>query len=938
MSFSFKSINTLFPFLLTGVFSFILAWNLVFSPATPFAYSESEHLNLLFAENFSPIGSFRITAAFPPTVMNAHPLTVFLLIVARLFPANPIFLLWLGQTLLCAALFYRTAIFLHHRIDQPYRFAVYVLLSCNPLFWSTLFYSPSHAITTLFIIESMSHHPAHERNGIKWFFSLFLLSLCGSTGIWFALLIALLVPLVYFCREVRFDWKNPILLRMSAIALAALLPAITTVLMLSLQSGVFGGAHLIGWPTLFSSMTIPQLLTGEWSHTFRSLLIWCGNGCISLSYSLPIFGILLLLGSLSWLQKKNSHPPFGVIFFGFVGASFFFYALLPTETAKECFFPLYLLGLIAAVHGLCEVAKTISWQTNAIMGPLIGVLAFLSIYSFPHSLQEKTVVARYKRDLWSTIHLILKKSDLTVDDPIAIRFTPSLWTQLSPIASYYPIDLAVRHMAPSPPKLIRSGVRTLIEYQPRSSGGVRLDLGKSLLLAPKIIFLYPSFEEARQELFHSAETNRNDRWTEILETYYVRTRLRNVQVFEKADAGPGKVVGSALEQLIREGRIEEYEQLSSFSDFPGEPYRTSFAHLPDLSKNEQLAQIGVNWTFEENYQNTLPTGIAFGLSPDHTSSAVGAASAGPGSDNANGEVGELHSLPFIMEGDEMSFFADLPKESTASLFCLAVHSKEPVGENLPIKQVRHIFEHHPDEPLLADTFFYVRPSQLLYADGSVIGWRVVRALHGGEVDGWQFVSWSTNPWINQQALWIAADRDINGTVRIDHILQRKRTDCFYWNFENGDYEGWTVSGSAFGDGPATGSFGKQHHVQGFEGNYFVNTFHQGSDQPTGTMTSHSFTITMDRIEFLIGGGDDPDAIAVRLLVNGEIALHETGKQTEQLRKIVWDVSAWEGKEAKLELVDQSSEPWGHLLVDDIRLYNTLPRRLQLIADADKSSE
>ena len=44
----------------------------------------------------------------------------------------------------------------------------------------------------------------------------------------------------------------------------------------------------------------------------------------------------------------------------------------------------------------------------------------------------------------------------------------------------------------------------------------------------------------------------------------------------------------------------------------------------------------------------------------------------------------------------------------------------------------------------------------------------------------------------------------------------------------------------------------------------------------------------------------------------------TGECTETMTTKTWDVAAYKGKRAKVILVDNSSDPWGHINFDDLR--------------------
>jgi fructan beta-fructosidase len=76
------------------------------------------------------------------------------------------------------------------------------------------------------------------------------------------------------------------------------------------------------------------------------------------------------------------------------------------------------------------------------------------------------------------------------------------------------------------------------------------------------------------------------------------------------------------------------------------------------------------------------------------------------------------------------------------------------------------------------------------------------------------------------------------------------------DFEGTDFGTWTTTGTAFGDGPAAGTLDGQTTVDGFDGKGLANSFHSG-DGTTGTLTSPSFTVDSDYLNFKVGGGRHP---------------------------------------------------------------------------------
>jgi sucrose-6-phosphate hydrolase SacC (GH32 family) len=136
------------------------------------------------------------------------------------------------------------------------------------------------------------------------------------------------------------------------------------------------------------------------------------------------------------------------------------------------------------------------------------------------------------------------------------------------------------------------------------------------------------------------------------------------------------------------------------------------------------------------------------------------------------------------------------------------------------------------------------------------------------------------------------------------------------DFETTGYTGWTKTGTAFGSGPASGNLSGQQPVFGYLGNKLVNSFNNG-DGAVGTLTSSSFTISKNCINFLIGGGNNPGQTCVNLIVNGSVVLSTTGRNSEVLKWTGWNVSSWVGKTAQIQVLDNSTASWGHINVDHI---------------------
>lgn len=140
-------------------------------------------------------------------------------------------------------------------------------------------------------------------------------------------------------------------------------------------------------------------------------------------------------------------------------------------------------------------------------------------------------------------------------------------------------------------------------------------------------------------------------------------------------------------------------------------------------------------------------------------------------------------------------------------------------------------------------------------------------------------------------------------------------------FEDAALPGWTKTGNAFDVGVARGAQGTQQAVIGGVGASIVNSFHPGAgDAATGTLTSPAFLIDRPKLALRVGGGASFET-RVELLVDGERVAGAFGDDTEDLRRVVWDVRRFHGKTAQLRIVDDSAKGWGHILADQVESWD-----------------
>ncbi len=89
------------------------------------------------------------------------------------------------------------------------------------------------------------------------------------------------------------------------------------------------------------------------------------------------------------------------------------------------------------------------------------------------------------------------------------------------------------------------------------------------------------------------------------------------------------------------------------------------------------------------------------------------------------------------------------------------------------------------------------------------------------------------------------------------------------------------------------------------------------------ITSPAFTVDRNFVHFLIGGGDHPlgvePATSVQLLVDGQPVRTATGEDSARLRPVEWDVREFAGRTAQIQILDDATGEWGHLMVDQVLL-------------------
>jgi hypothetical protein len=141
------------------------------------------------------------------------------------------------------------------------------------------------------------------------------------------------------------------------------------------------------------------------------------------------------------------------------------------------------------------------------------------------------------------------------------------------------------------------------------------------------------------------------------------------------------------------------------------------------------------------------------------------------------------------------------------------------------------------------------------------------------------------------------------------------------DFENGSWDGWEISGDAFGPAPNAGPARFQGPVGPFRGLFFADSGNPTA-RATGSALSPEFTIPASPLRLLVGGTRST-SLEARLVIAGRVERSATGQGDDEMRQVEWEVGPLVGQRARLELLDEDAG--GYLLVDDLAASAPPPR-------------
>jgi hypothetical protein len=135
--------------------------------------------------------------------------------------------------------------------------------------------------------------------------------------------------------------------------------------------------------------------------------------------------------------------------------------------------------------------------------------------------------------------------------------------------------------------------------------------------------------------------------------------------------------------------------------------------------------------------------------------------------------------------------------------------------------------------------------------------------------------------------------------------------------DDDSHAAWIATGSAFRAWPVLQTPANQDAVGHASGAFLDSYTDAEGDRAVGAIQSPPFELRGDVVTVRVAGGNDRARLAAMLVVDGHIIAAATGCKSEILSRRVWDVRPWRGMQARLVVVDDSDNGWGHIIVNDV---------------------
>ncbi|MGM0486761.1 MAG: hypothetical protein ACQESR_08365 [Planctomycetota bacterium] len=164
-----------------------------------------------------------------------------------------------------------------------------------------------------------------------------------------------------------------------------------------------------------------------------------------------------------------------------------------------------------------------------------------------------------------------------------------------------------------------------------------------------------------------------------------------------------------------------------------------------------------------------------------------------------------------------------------------------------------------------------------------------------------------------------------------------------FDFETGDLQGWQLVEGDLDKLICNRKFEFHRKVEYTkQGEYYLSTLERrGSDRPddtpTGIVESPVFVIKGRKATMRVGGGSHDTTYVALCTIDGEEQLRATGRNSQTMHRITWDLTPWMGRKVFLRVVDQHEGGWGHVTFDDFSVEGQLdPQATRARAEARKA--
>ena len=142
---------------------------------------------------------------------------------------------------------------------------------------------------------------------------------------------------------------------------------------------------------------------------------------------------------------------------------------------------------------------------------------------------------------------------------------------------------------------------------------------------------------------------------------------------------------------------------------------------------------------------------------------------------------------------------------------------------------------------------------------------------------------------------------------------------FLGRFEDG-LDGWLLEGEAVTNHGQNERYRGQQPISGNVGRGFLTSYHPDKgDLAIGRAFSPAFTAESDQyLTFLIAGGEG-GGVGLRLWADRVEAAVWRGENTEWFTRVVYPLAEVAGQRLQLELFDDETGGWGHIMLDQVML-------------------